>query len=88
MSIEKKKISLEEYLDNISAEISSKNLTAAEADDYSEDIIDQIEYEYNLFGEEGEPKIAEKYMIEKISIVFDVLLTKGLDVNSVSDKNA
>ena len=44
MSMEKKKVSLEEYLDNVLAEISSKNLTAAEADDYSEDIIDQIEY--------------------------------------------
>lgn len=88
MSIEKKKVSLEEYLDNVLAEISLKNLTAAEADDYSEDIIEQIEYEYNLFGEEGEPKIAEKYMIEKISNVFDVLLARGLDVNSDSDKNA
>lgn len=48
MSIEKKKVSLEEYLDNVLAEISSKNLTAAEADDYSEDIIDQIEYKYNI----------------------------------------
>lgn len=63
MSIKKKKVSLEEYLDNVLAEISSKNLTAAEADDYSEDIIDQIEDKYNLFGEEGKPKIAEKYMI-------------------------
>ena len=48
MSIEKKKVSLEEYLDNVLAEISSKNLTAPEADDYSEDIIDQIEYKYNI----------------------------------------
>lgn len=30
MSMEKKKVSLEEYLDNVLAEISSKNLTAAE----------------------------------------------------------
>lgn len=60
MSIEKKKVTLEEYLDNVLAEISLKNLTAAEADDYSEDIIDQIEYEYNLFGEEGEPKRLQK----------------------------
>ncbi|WP_304113407.1 hypothetical protein [Phascolarctobacterium succinatutens] len=88
MSIEKKKVILEEYLDNVLAEISLKNLTAAEADDYSEDIIDQIEDKYNLFGEVGKPKIAEKYMIEKISNVFDVLLARGLDVNSDSDKNA
>lgn len=88
MSMEKKKVSLEEYLDNVLAEISLKNLTAAEADDYSENIIDQIEYKYNLFGEEGEPKFAEKCMTEKISKVFDVLLARGLDVNADSDKNA
>ena len=88
MSMENKKDNLEEYLDYELDEISLKNLTAAEADDYSENIIDQIEYKYNLFGEEGEPKIAEKYMIEKTSKVFDVLLARGLDVNSDSAKNA
>lgn len=81
-------INFSQFLDNILAELSSKTLTRLEADDYSEKIIDEIEEEYNLFGAEGFPKLAEKHIVQKISNVFDALLSNGLDVNSDSDKNA
>ena len=84
----KQGINFSQFLDNILAELSSKTLTRQEADDYSEKIIDEIEEEYNLFGTEGFPKLAEKHIVQKISNVFDVLLSNGLDVNSDSDKNA
>ena len=57
----KQGINFSQFLDNILAELSSKTLTRQEADDYSEKIIDEIEEEYNLFGAEGFPKLAEKH---------------------------
>lgn len=85
---DKMDMSFSKFLDNILFELSLKTLSKQEADDYSQNIIDEIENEYNLFGSEGDSKLVEKHIIEKISDVFDVLLSKGLDVNSDSDKNA
>ena len=65
----KQDINFSQFLDNILAELSSKTLTRQEADDYSEKIIDEIEEEYNLFGAEGFPKLAEKHIVQKISNV-------------------
>lgn len=77
-----------EYLDKKLGEINSSKLSPQEADHYSEEIIDEIEEVYNLFGAEGTPKAADQYIIDKISMVYDTLLSNGLDVNSDSDENA
>lgn len=80
--------SFENYLDKLAIELKNLHLSRKDADNYSETIIDEIKNEYNLFGEEAEPKTVDKIIIQKISDVFDALILSGLDVNSDSDENA
>lgn len=77
-----------DYLDKIAIELKNLKLSRKDADHYSETIIYEIMDEYNLFGEEAEPKTVDKVIIQKISDVFDALILSGLDVNSDSDENA
>jgi len=75
------------YLDKILNDINSDTFDRTKANVYSADIINEIMEEYNLFGAEGIPKKPTKDIIDKISLVFDVLLDKGLDVNYNGDEN-